>query len=99
MNVSFEYVYRDGANYKNWGEVIFESTSGLDLDELEKQIIRGLIDGQNFVAEKVAVPALYFSNYDADIDHSWHKFIGISWTSKTPTQSSSIEEFIERLTR
>jgi hypothetical protein len=98
MNVSFEYLYRDGANYKNWGEVVFKSISGLDLNELERQIVDGLIDGQNFIAERVAVPTLYFSNHDASVDHSWHEFVGMSWTNKSPTQSNSIEQFIARLT-
>lgn len=97
MNVSFEYLYCDGANDKNWREVSFESTSGLDLHEVEKQIVRGLMGGQNFVAEKVEVPALYFASHDASIDHSWHEFVGVAWMSRNPTQTDSIEQFISHL--
>lgn len=97
MNVSFEYLYRDGSNYKNWGEVVFESTSGSELDELERQIVQGLIDGCNFVAEKVEIPTLYFVERDTRVDHCWHEFAGISWTDERPTQLGSIEKFIARL--
>lgn len=58
MNISFEYLYRDGANYKNWGEVIVEATPGLTIPELESQIREALIDGEHFVAEDANVPTL-----------------------------------------
>lgn len=97
MNVSFEYLYRDASNYKNWGEVVLETTSGLDVAELERQIQRALIDGQNFVAEDVGVPTLYFAARDETIDHGWHEYAGLSWTDDTATQQGSIEQFISRL--
>jgi hypothetical protein len=69
MNICFEYLYRDGANYKNWGEVILKPTLGLDLAETDSQIRRALIDGEYFVAEDVKIPTLYFLEHDQELDH------------------------------
>ena len=70
MNVSFfEYLYRDSGNYKNWGEVIFEVASGIDLADLDKRIRDVLIDGEYFVAELAQIPTLYFQDHDTPNDH------------------------------
>jgi hypothetical protein len=97
MNVSFEYLYRDGANYKNRGEVVFTTASGLNLEELERQIRQALIDELNFVAERAGIPSLYFSKWDESIDHTWHEYAGLSWTDESPTQPETIEQFIGKL--
>lgn len=97
MNVSFEYLYRDGANYKNWGKIVLTTTSGHELAEIEHRIREQLLDGTNFVAEEVDISTLYFSTRDITVDHWWHEYAGVSWTDKAPSKSESIEELIARL--
>lgn len=99
MNIAFEYLYRDGANYKNWGEAVLPTTSGQTLEQLDQQIRKALIDGEFFVAEEVELPTLYFSTRDITVDHWWHEYSGIEWTDRTPTARCSIEDVIVRLTK
>ena len=33
MAIVFEYLYRDGGNFKNWGEERFKNEQGLSLNE------------------------------------------------------------------
>jgi hypothetical protein len=94
MNVSFEYLYRDSANYKNWGEVIFEAASDSDLDDLDKRIRHALIDGEYFVAELAEIPTLYFQDHHTSNDHGWHEFSCVSKTDKNPTDKKSVEALI-----
>jgi hypothetical protein len=97
MNVSFEYLYRDGSNYKNWGEVVLTTTSKLPIADLERQIQQGLIDGGNFVAEELCIPTLYFETKDVSVDHGWHEYASVSHTERPTTIAKSIEDLIERL--
>ena len=97
MNVVFEYLYRDGANYKNWGEAVLPTTSGQTLEQLDRQIRRSLIDGAYFVAEEALLPTLYFSTRDITVDHGWHEYSEISWTESDATVACSIEDVIVRL--
>jgi hypothetical protein len=97
MNVALEYLYRDASNYKRWGEVIFTTTSGLDIAELEVQVQRALIDGQYFVAQDWGFSSLCFSGGDIATHHWWHEYAGLSWTDKAPTQMESIEQFALRV--
>jgi hypothetical protein len=60
MAIIFEYLYRDGGNFKNWGEACFKNEQGLSVEEIDARIRECLIDGMNFSAEKVGLPTLYF---------------------------------------
>ncbi len=98
MNISFEYLYRDAANYKNWGEVVFETASDtLDLEDLDKRIRNALIDGEYFVAEVALIPTLYFSGDKSSSDHGWHEFHGITQTEEISPDRINIETLIELL--
>jgi len=97
MNIVFEYLYRDGANYKNWGQVIVAGSPEQTIDELEQRIRQNLIDGEFFVAEDIPLPTLYFSSGDVDLDHGWHEYSSLASTECSPTTSVSIEEIITRL--
>jgi hypothetical protein len=97
MNVSFEYLYRDSANYKNWGELIFEAPSEIDLADLDKRIRNVLIDGEYFVAEIAQVPTLYFQDHNSPNDHGWHEFHGVSKSDENSTEKKTIETLIALL--
>lgn len=97
MNISFEYLYRDAANYKNWGQVVLSNDCDKALDEIESLIREALIDGEFFVAERVNIPVLYFEKYDRDLDHSWHVFSTVGWTDMQPSTSLKFSEFVQLL--
>jgi len=96
-SISYEYLYRDGANYKNWGEVILAASATADIPEIEEKIRKALIDECNFVAEDMKIPTLYFLKTDEEIDHGWHEFLCVTWTNKTPTDQRTIDEFVADL--
>lgn len=99
MNISFEYLYRDSGNFKNWGEVIFSNNNNYDTISLEKQVREVLIDKEFFIANKVAVPNLKFQEYIESLDHDWHEFYSFQQSISRPTDSHGrdIEEFIDSL--
>jgi hypothetical protein len=45
MNIKLTYLYRDGANYKKFNEVVFLNKNGLAITEIEDRIRPYLIDG------------------------------------------------------
>ncbi len=99
MNISFEYFYRDAANYKNWGRVIFANPGGLDAEAVVSSIREALIDHTYFVAPKVSVPDLHFNDYDEELDHGWHEFFNCTATDEMPNDEKgrAVLQLIESL--
>jgi hypothetical protein len=72
----FEYLYRDAANFKAWGQLLLK---GAWTEQCQRRLDSLLGDGL-FVAEQVGIPALYAELYQhsgghrtAD-DHAFHEF-------------------------
>lgn len=82
MNIKFEYLYRDGANYKQFGEVIFSNPSAMDLAIVDAQIRKQLIDSEWFYPAKWGLNDLHYFAWDDEIDHQFHEYIGISTTEE-----------------
>jgi hypothetical protein len=99
MNVRFEYLYRDAANFKSWGEVVFTNLHNIDADLIAAMAANILIDHAFFVASKACVPDLHFAKHDEDLDHGWHEVHAFQLTDSEPNdpQGRDIEEFIESL--
>lgn len=51
-NIKFSYLYRDGANYKKYDNVIFANPENIDLSELDILIKSKLIDKTWFYADE-----------------------------------------------
>ena len=72
----FDYLYRDGSNYKSWGSLLLEGlATETDLEPLRAR----LESGEFFIAEQVGIPPLYtelwqFSDGPTEDDHVWHTF-------------------------
>lgn len=96
-NTIFSYMYRDGANYKFGGEVIFKGFRELGLEE---KLREALADGENFIARQIGVPDVFpfpeKYSFDEDVDHCWHEFTGLEATSRDATDEKgrSITEFV-----
>lgn len=82
LNIAFDYLYRDGANYKNFGTIIFENEPQLDITELEELIKAKLIDGQYFYASAWKVPDLHFDTWDNETDHTFHEFESLTYINQ-----------------
>ena len=96
MNIRFSYLYRDGANYKNFNEIVFSNPNFIDSKEIEKTIRNKLIDGQWFICKEWNLPDMHFTefSYDAEIDHDWHEFESIEETIEDVTAKMSIDDFL-----
>lgn len=73
----FEYMYRDGSNYKAWGSL---HLSGEPTQEDVAALKDCLESGEYFVAEQVGIPPVYQKLWDlsggpTDDDHALHEFV------------------------
>lgn len=96
MNIKFSYLYRDGANYKNFNEVVFLNPDGIGLEEIKSIIKKRLVDGCWFIVKDWNLPDLHFKEYpwDNSIDHEWHEFESVEETEAAPTQALPIHKFL-----
>lgn len=77
----FEYMYRDAANWKTYGQALLKgafSQSYIDV------IVPALDGGRCFIAEQIGIPPLqdehldfYDPIEDEDIDHAYHEFVAL----------------------
>jgi hypothetical protein len=101
MNLKFAYLYRDGANYKNFNEVIFSNPNSRSVKDVESLIKMALIDEAWFVAKDWNLPDIHFKEYpwDPETDHEWHEFEFIQETLERVTENISIEDFLVQTQR
>lgn len=78
MNIFIEYMYRDGANYKQFSEVIISNKKKIPITEIKKKISLYLIGGEYFIPRHWKLPALHYFLWDEEIDHHFHELIEIN---------------------
>ena len=98
----FSYLYRDGANFKAWGQLLLKGiASTADLE-----IVRSRFEsGEFFIAEQLGIPPLYaelwaFSDGATEDDHAWHTFGELraaTAADMTLPTFDSIKSFIEKI--
>ena len=93
-NIKLNYLYRDGANYKNFSSVIFDNPDNINIDVLLKIIKLKLIDETWFYVHQWNLPDLYFAKWNNEFDHTWHEFESIEYTSEAPNTEIKLTEFI-----
>ena len=98
--IKFNYFYRDAGNYKVHGNVVFDNPDNIDINILEGEIRKHLIDSEFFEPEELKIPRLKHNDfpYDPDLDHSWNEFDSIEETTEELTDKRSINEFLLSLT-
>ena len=85
MNIKLQYLYRDAANYKNYGEVIFFNSEERLIEDVQKLIYVNLIDGEYFYTDNWKLPDKHFQDWDSEIDLQWHEFLKVELTNEKPT--------------
>jgi hypothetical protein len=75
-NIKFVYLYRDGANYKSWGEVVFTNLEQETLTEIEARLIDAFLPDKLFIAGQVSIPEkfLFTDGKLTKYDHCYHEF-------------------------
>lgn len=97
-NIKFNYLYRDGGNYKIHGNRVFSNSENLSVDEIERIIKEALIDGEFFDPKQWDIQLLKFDNWDSESDHFWHEFESVELTSKESTSDKRIADFLDTIT-
>lgn len=92
-NIKFNYLYRDSANYKKYGSVIFSNPDNIELSEIETLIRCKLIDGKWFYADEWGLPELFLETFDNRIDPTWHEFESAEYSNEVAVLFISIEKF------
>ena len=100
-NIEFCYRYRDGANYKKQGSVVFLNPDGLDCSAIETALRQAFWDGL-FIAHQVRIPEifLYIDGPFAFDDHCYHEFAADQASDGSPNDEyhRTITEFLSEAT-
>jgi len=98
-NIKFNYLYRDGANFKSWGEVIFSNPEKLTLIEIESKLIDAFLPDKLFIASQVSLPEefLFADGEFTKFDHCFHEFDCVEVCQENPTDklNRSITGFLK----
>lgn len=94
LNLKFNYMYRDGANYKQFGSVVFTNPNFLTPREATGILTQKLISNEFFVPQDWSIPRLQYHPYDPEIDHDYHEFESFEWTEEEVTDGRNVEEFL-----
>ena len=97
-NIKFNYLYRDGGNYKRYNSIIFNNPDNIILSELSTLISSKLIDNTWFYANQWNLPDLRPETIYPDTDPTWHEFESINYTNESVTFSCTIAQFIAHST-
>lgn len=90
-NIKLHYLYRDGANYKQYHYEVYCNAQGLSLDEIERRLRAQLIDSEWFYNHNWDLKDLHVHSWDNSIDHTWHEFDCIECTDEAATKGDVVE--------
>ena len=79
-NIKFNYLYRDSANYKQFGYVVLANPDNVDIAELDALVRFRLIDEMFFYTTPWQLPKLFPNTFDPYIDPTWHEFESVEYT-------------------
>ena len=95
LNLKLNYLYREGANYKQFGSVVFANPDFLTPRKASEQLREKLISNEFFVPQYWFLPRLQYHPYDPEIDHDYHEFERFEWTEEEVTDKRDLKEFLE----
>lgn len=96
--VRFNYLYRDGANFKRWGEVLFSNPKEISLKDIGARLLRAFLPDSQFIAGQIRIPEVFLfrASKMTAYDHCFHKFDSVEFCQETPTDvyNRSIDIFL-----
>jgi hypothetical protein len=100
-NIRFNYLYRDGSNYKSWGEVIFLNSENLAVNEIIVRLLDAFLPDKQFIADQISIPEifLFINEKITKDDHCYHEFdcIEICEEDATDSLERSISDFLREV--
>ena len=98
-NIKFNYLYRDGSNYKSWGEVIFSNPENLPVIEVEVKLLNAFLPDKQFIASQISIPEkfLFADGKFTKYDHCYHEFDCVVFCQEPPIDDlqRSITDFLK----
>ena len=99
--MKFNYLYRDAGNYKKWGEVTFNNSEKMTVEEVSLRLTKAFDSGNLFIAEQIDIPEVFlFPEWDlSHDDHCFHEFFSVEISGESPTdkEGRSIKTFVEEV--
>lgn len=96
MNIKLHYLYRDGANYKQYHYEVYTNMQGLSLEEIERRLREQLIGDEWFYNHNWDLKDLHHHPWDNSIDHTWHEFDCVAYSDEDATKGD-VSELIRRV--
>jgi hypothetical protein len=101
--IRFNYLYRDGGNYKKWSFIDFKNLEGLEIDEIHRRLENSFDMGCLFNAKQAGVPEVFLFKDDEFLinadDHCFHEYDSVEVIDASKEdidlQSRSIGKFIK----
>jgi hypothetical protein len=94
-NIRFHYKYRDTANYKEYGALIFSNPDQLSIETVLEKLKAGLIDQEYFIPSLCSIPLIHSFPFDPELDHEWYALDYLEETEEAVTDSRDIGTFIQ----
>jgi hypothetical protein len=98
-NIKFNYLYRDGSNYKSWGEVVFANPDQLTCGEIEIRLIESFLPDKLFIASQIFIleKFLFTNGKFSKFDHCYHEFDSVEICKESPNDdlNRSITDFLK----
>ena len=88
-SIKFNYLYRDGSNYKSFGEVIFSNPENLHMNEIEADLLNAFLSDRLFIASQISIPEkfLFVNRSFTKHDHCYHEFDSVEFCEEESTDS------------
>lgn len=93
-NIKFNYLYRDGGNYKNFNSIVFNNPQNIELSALKDLIRSKLISHHWFYADQWQVADLHFGSWDNELDHAFHEFESAEYTNEAADSGMDLASFM-----
>jgi hypothetical protein len=97
-NIKFVYLYRDGANYKSWDDIVFTNPDQLAIEEIEDRLNAAFLVDRLFIAYQILIPEKfpYLDGKFTSFDHCYHEFDDDESCKEKPTDklNRSISDFL-----
>lgn len=98
-NIKFVYLYRDGANYKSWDDIVFTNPDQLDIEEIDNRLNAAFLVDRLFIACQISIPEkfLFLDGKFTRFDHCYHEFDHVEFCKEKPTDklNRSISDFLK----
>lgn len=94
-NIEFSFLYRDAANYKTFGSVVFSNSENIPLEEVGKIIQASCNQDGCFDPRLWGLPNILTQPYDPELDHDWYEFECVEETEEGLTDERSIMGFLD----